>query len=280
MGLDYYKLVRDTLHIYASGDFVEGKQLKLKRKMSSKGKKFLGDLKLHSDYLKWKPLLERYETWEEAQEDIIQGHRDQYSQVKDKLEPYLQSSLESQKGKVVLASQRNLQYRSPQIKRSNSRIYNCSSTHLMRNKAFQEVFFLALNGCGVGVSLLKPFVDNLSRIEKRVKGTKTFIIPDTIEGWSDSLGVLMSSYFTDKQPFPEYAGYEIKFDYSLIRDKGAYISGGFKAPGPDGLRKSLSHVEYLLESWIEKEGNKIRPILAFDIICHASDAVLSGGKFN
>jgi len=248
--------------------------------MNSKGKKFLSELKLHSDYLKWQPLLERYETWEEAQEDIIQGHREKYVTVLDKLEPYLQSALESQKSKLVLASQRNLQYRAPQIKRSNARIYNCSSTHLMRNKAFQDVFFLALNGCGVGVSLLKPFVNNLSKISKRTKGTKTFQIPDSIEGWADALGVLMSSYFKDKQPFPEYAGYEIKFDYSLIRPKGAYISGGFKAPGSEGLQKSLSLIETLLENWIDREGDTIRPILAFDIICHASDAVLSGGKFN
>jgi ribonucleoside-diphosphate reductase alpha chain len=125
--------------------------------------------------------------------------------------------------------------------------------------------------------LLKPFVNCLPAIELRTKGTKTFVIPDSIEGWADSLGVLMSSYFTESQPFPEYAGYEIKFDYSLIRPKGAMISGGFKAPGPAGLQSSLETIEKLLESYLRVGGNKISPILAFDIICHASDAVLSGG---
>jgi len=96
---------------------------------------------------------------------------------------------------------------------------------------FQEVFYLALNGCGVGVGLLIPFVKNISKIQKRTLGTKTYVIEDSIEGWANALGVLMSSYFIDNQPFPEYAGYEIKFDGSLIREKGAYIAGGFKAPG-------------------------------------------------
>jgi intein/homing endonuclease len=240
-----------------------------------KGKKFLSDLKLYSDYFKWREEIGRYENWEEACADIINGHRKKYSNVN--IEEYISSALESMEDQAVLASQRNLQFRHDEIMRHNTRMYNCTSTHIMRNRVFQEIFYLGLSGCGVGGGLLIPFVNNISRIQKRVLGTKTFVIPDTIEGWADSLGVLLSSYFADNQPFPEYAGYEVKFDYSLIREKGTFISGGFKAPGPDGLKQSLEKIEQLIEKWLDKEGNKIRPILAFDIICHASDAVLSGG---
>ena len=240
------------------------------------GKKFLSDLKLHSDYLKWREEEGRYETWEEACESIVDGHRKHYAGING-LDEEIDFALGLMKEKSILASQRNLQYRPEQIKKNNARLYNCSSMYAARNEIFQEVFYLSLSGCGVGLGLLIPFVNNLSRIEKRTKGTKTFIIPDSIEGWSDALGVLMSSYFVDNQPFPEYAGYEIKFDYSLIRPKGAFISGGFKAPGPDGLRLSLNKIEQLMNNWIATEGNKIRPILVCDVMCHASDAVLSGG---
>lgn len=239
-----------------------------------KGKKFLSDLKLHSDYLKWRENLGRYETWEEAQEDIINGHIAKYG---EKILPYTNKALESAKNQIVLGSQRNLQYRPKEILKHNSRIYNCTSTHLTRNRAFQEILYLGLCGCGVGVSLLIPFVKNLSNIKKRENGTVTYVIKDSIEGWADALGVLLSSYFIDNQPFPEYADCKIRFDFSQIREKGSFISGGFRAPGPDGLKQSLERIEKLLDSWIETEGNVIRPILAFDIICHASDAVLSGG---
>lgn len=239
------------------------------------GKKFLSDLKLHSDYLKWKNDESRYETWEEACESIIDGHRKHYNSIN--IEDILQFSKSLMKEKVILASQRNLQYRYEQIKAHNERLYNCSSMYASRNRIFQEVLFLALSGCGVGIGLLKPFVNNLSRIDKRTKGTKTFIIPDSIEGWSDALGVLMSSFFIDKQPFPEYSGYDIKFDYSQIRSKGSFISGGFKAPGHEGLEQALNKIEELINKWITTEGNKIRPILVCDILCYASDAVLSGG---
>jgi hypothetical protein len=242
-----------------------------------KGKKFLSDLKLYSDYFKWMEDKGRYENWEDACENIIDGHRKKYVNYANEIEPYLQSAVESMKDQVVLASQRNLQYRYEQIMKHNTRMFNCTSGHIARNRVFQEIFYLALSGCGFGGGLLIPFVKNLSKIQKRNKGTKTFVISDSIEGWADSLGLLLSSYFVDNQPFPEYAGYEVKFDYSQIREKGAYISGGFKAPGYDGLKQSLERIEQLIEKWIEKEGNTIRPILAFDIICHSADAVLSGG---
>lgn len=242
-----------------------------------KGKKFLSDLKLYSDYFKWKNELGRYEDWDEACEDIINGHRIKYNEKGNVLQEYFDSALESMKNQLVLASQRNLQYRYNEINKHNTRMFNCTSSHISRNRVFQEIFYLALSGCGFGGGLLIPFVNNLSPIQKRDKGTKTFVIPDSIEGWSDALGVLLSSYFVYDQPFPEYAGYEVKLDYSQIREKGSYISGGFKAPGSEGLKQSLEKIETLIEKWLINEGNKIRPILAFDIICHSADAVLSGG---
>ena len=242
-----------------------------------KGKKFLSDLKLHSDYFKWLEDKGRYETWEDACENIVDGHRKKYVDYKETVEPYLQSALESMKDQAVLASQRNLQYRHEQIMKHNTRMFNCTSGHIARNRVFQEIFYLALSGCGFGGGLSIPFVNNLSRIQKRTLGTKTYVIEDSIEGWANSLGVIMSSYFVDEQPFPEFAGYEVKFDYTQIREKGAFISGGFKAPGPEGLKQSLEKIESLIGKWLTNEGDKIRPILAFDIICHSADAVLSGG---
>lgn len=239
-----------------------------------KGKKFLSDLKLFSDYLKWKE--DRYETWNEACEDIINGHRNHYKNIKG-LQEHLDFALGLMKEKSVLASQRSLQYRNQQIEQHNTRLYNCSSLYGARNRIFQEVFYLSLSGCGVGIGLLKPFVKNISKIKKRENGTKTHVIEDSIEGWADALGVLMSSYFVDKQPFPEYAGYEVKFDYSKIRPKGSLINGGFKAPGSDGLKQSLEKIEEFLNKWIISEGCELRPIAVGDIICHIVDAVLSGG---
>lgn len=231
------------------------------------GKKFLSDLKLYSDYLKWREDDGRYETWEEACEDIVDGHRKRFSQLN--IEEELQEVVASMKDMQVLASQRNLQFRHNQIMQHNARMFNCSVVHCCEIDSFRKIFYLGLCGCGVGISLLYPFVNCLPKLSKREKGTKTFVIQDSIEGWAEALNALILSYTSTK--------YKIRFDYSQIREKGAYINGGFKAPGPEGLKASLEKIEKLLDSWIEQEGETIRPILAYDIICHASDAVLSGG---
>ena len=87
------------------------------------GKKFLSDLKLHSDYLKWKNDESRYETWEEACESIIDGHRKHYNSIN--IEDILQFSKSLMKEKVILASQRNLQYRYEQIKAHSNLPKHC-----------------------------------------------------------------------------------------------------------------------------------------------------------
>lgn len=94
---------------------------------------------------------------------------------------------------------------------------------------------------------------------------------------ADACGVLLSSYLTENQPFPEYKNTQVHFDYSNIRPKGALISGGFKAPGPDGLRSSLTKIEAWLDKITANGEVKLRPIDVYSITMHIADAVLSGG---
>lgn len=243
------------------------------------GKKFLSDLKLYSDYLKWNKELKRYENWQEACFDIIMGHKQKFINHPNMHEiySYLDDAYEGMVVQDILASQRSLQYRFTQIKAHNTRLYNCTVGFVCDNTIFQKIFYLLLSGCGFGGGLLIPFVKNLSNIQKRSDETVSYIIQDSIEGWSDAFGVLLSSYFVDNQPFPEYFGKRIRFEYSLIREEGALISGGFKAPGPEPLRNSLEMIEGWIDKWLNEQGGEIRPILAMDIICMASNAVLSGG---
>ena len=52
----------------------------------NQGKKFLSELKLHSDYLKWRDNLGRYETYQEAIDSILDMHREKYG---EKINPLL-----------------------------------------------------------------------------------------------------------------------------------------------------------------------------------------------
>jgi ribonucleoside-diphosphate reductase alpha chain len=240
-----------------------------------KGKEFLSQLKLYSDYLKWDPLLNRYETWKEACDKVLDTHRMKYGPV---VEPLLEEVAESYYAKEFLSSQRNLQFRGEQILRNNAKIYNCCTTYAYAPDVFNKGFFVLLSGTGLGVSLRNKFVSQLPVLHKRSAKVKPYIVPDSIEGWSEAIKVLISSYCHHPSLYNDYFRSQIKFDYSEIRPMGSAISGGFKAPGPDGLKQSLERIESLLDQYIgDAEHAPFKSIIAYDVFMHLSDAVLSGG---
>jgi ribonucleoside-triphosphate reductase len=240
-----------------------------------KGKEFLSQLKLYSDYLKWNEKVGRYETWDEACDSVLDTHILKYGK---KVKSLLDEVRQSYKDRDFLVSQRNLQWRGEQVLKNNAKIYNCCVTYAYTPDVFAKGFFVLLSGTGLGVSLKKKFVDQLPDLHPRLKGAKNYVVEDSIEGWADAAKILIASYCKHASMPKEYFGYQIKFDYSMIRPKGAKISGGFSAPGPDGLKQSLEKIEELLNAHIDgKESVKFKSIIAYDVFMHLSDAVLSGG---
>ena len=69
--------------------------------------------------------------------------------------------------------------------------------------------FLLLSGCGVGYSVQKHHIEKLPEI-RIPKKTRRFLVGDSIEGWADSVKVLMKSYFGMSTTRP-------KFDFRDIR---------------------------------------------------------------
>ena len=245
------------------------------------GLRLLSEIKFYNDYSKYNGELKRKQNWKERSEDVMNMHRYnpkfQDAFMNPEFEELFNFAENSLKNKHVLGSQRVLQFAGEPIMKHNSRLYNCLTSYCDRVEVFQEAMYWLLSGCGVGLSFVKEHVEKLPAFSRRTKGTKTFVIPDMIEGWSDAIGVLISSYVSEGATFPEYSGYEVKFDYSLIRPKGAYISGGFKAPGHGGLKLALEKIESLLEKNLNNGITSFKPIVAYDILMFAADAVLSGG---
>jgi ribonucleoside-diphosphate reductase alpha chain len=152
---------------------------------------------------------------------------------------------------------------------------NCTSSYADRPSFFGEYFYILLCGCGAGFSVQKHHIAKLPMIRPRTKQPKTHTITDDIEGWATALDVLLSSFFIGGGKYPEFEGRRVFFEYHKIREKGAPISGGFKAPGPEPLKKALNKIEELLNKIAEN--GILRAIDIYDILMHAADAVISGG---
>lgn len=243
-------------------------------------RKLLSDAKFYESYSRFDEEKGRYETWDESVERVMNMHREFY---KDKMTPELVAEIDfaeaAYKDRLVLGAQRALQFGGDQLIKHQMKMYNCTSSYSDRASFFGEIFYILLCGAGAGFSVQKHHVAKIPSITPRTKQPKTHVVEDSIEGWATALDVLMSSFFKDGGKYPEYAGRKVYFDLNQIRPKGAKISGGFMAPGPDPLRRALDRIEHLLTSMVlmsEKEA-KVRPIHVYDIVMHAADAVLSGG---
>ncbi len=225
----------------------------------------LSDITVYMKYAKYRPELQRRETWEELVTRNKQMHIKKYPAIKDEIEAVYQYVYD----KKVLPSMRSLQFGGKSIEISPNRIYNCAYLPIDDWRAFGEVMFLLLGGTGVGFSVQRHHVDALPEIHKpNSDRERRYLIADSIEGWADAIKALMKSYF--------YSGSRIKFDFSDIRPKGArLVTSGGKAPGPQPLKESLVKIEGILNE--KQNGEKLKPIDVHDIVCHIADAVLAGG---
>ena len=240
---------------------------------------FLSETKFYDSYSRFKDEESNYETWDEAVDRVISMHENNYSKKLNKLQTYIEEARVAYKEQRVLGAQRALQFGGEQLMKHQMRMYNCTSSYADRPEFFGEYFYILLCGAGAGFSVQNHHVAKLPKIQQRTKQAKGYIVEDSIEGWASALDVLMSSYFVGGGKHPDYEGRRVFFDLSQIRPKGAKISGGFKAPGPEGLRRTLDKIEHMLQGLVmdAKEPIDMRPITVYDIAMHAADAVLSGG---
>lgn len=213
------------------------------------------------------------EGWQDAVNRVMDMHLKRYS---ERIKPEDEKEFGSLFARAyslygeqrVLGAQRALQYGGELMLEKHARFYNCSSTYVDRVQVFEEIMYLLLCGAGTGYSVQHIHTEQLP-IPKGFDNTKQsekFLIPDTIEGWAEAVGKLMTAYY--------YGGADIEFDYSAIRPKGAYIRGGFKAPGPDPLRQAIEKVHHIVN---RIKGRKLRPFELHYIICICANSVVTGG---
>jgi ribonucleoside-diphosphate reductase alpha chain len=223
----------------------------------------LSEITTYMKYSKYIPEKNRRETWEELVTRNKLMHQEKFPQLKNEIEEAYKLVYD----KKVLPSMRSLQFAGKPIELNNARIFNCSFLPIDDWRAFSEIMFLLLSGCGVGYSVQTHHIEKLPEIKVPTK-TKRYLVGDSIEGWADAVRMLCKAYFTGA-PLP-------LFDFRDIRPKGAQlITVGGKAPGPEPLKECLFNLQKVFDR--KKNGDKLSSVEAHDMACHIADAVLSGG---
>ena len=226
--------------------------------------RILSDLIIHMKYARYIPELQRRELWPEICERYARMMVERYPRMEEEIYQNLKFVLD----KKVLPSMRAMQFAGPAIAKNNSRIYNCAYLPVDDIRAFSEAMFLLLGGTGVGFSVQLHHIENLPPV-RRAQKRRRFLVGDSLEGWADSVKVLLKGYFGENEYLPD-------FDYSDIRHKGTrLVTAGGKAPGPEPLKICIAHLSAILDR--KTDGEKLTSLECHDMMCHIANAVLAGG---
>lgn len=224
----------------------------------------LSDIVVYMKYARYIPEQNRRELWPEICHRYEQMMTEKYPQLTEAIHEAMQFVLD----KKILPSMRAMQFAGPSITKNNSRIYNCAYLPVDDLRAFSETMFLLLGGTGVGFSVQQHHVAELPPVRRAIK-RRRFLVGDSLEGWADSIKMIMKAYFGQNDSMPD-------FDYSDIRPKGArLVTAGGKAPGPEPLKVCHAHVTAILDR--KADGEQLTPLECHDIMCHIANAVLAGG---
>ena len=151
---------------------------------------------------------------------------------------------------------------------------NCSfisteklSTHSAYEATLPFTRLMEQSLSGVGVGFDTRGAGKLT-IWEPVSGENHFSIPDTREGWVESIGILLESFFFKNRTV-------VNFDYSLIRPAGSPLKTfGGTASGPEPLQ--FVH-ESISKQFAGRHGEKITSRDIVDIMNKIAKAVVSGG---
>jgi len=240
------------------------------KKLAAESKKYfegnaLGEFVYLRTYAKWIPSEGRRETWVETVDRYVSFMRENLgTKLTEKEYAEVRMGILKQE---VMPSMRLMQFSGEAARRCNTCAYNCTFTAPTKLEDFAEIMYLSMQGCGVGFAVESQNIEQLPQIRKQSgKKPETHIIADAKEGWCDALTLGLTTW---------YAGKDVTFDFSRIRPAGARLKTmGGKASGPEPLRSLLA---FTRERVLSRQGRRLRPIDAHDIICKIGECVVAGG---
>lgn len=161
------------------------------------------------------------------------------------------------------------------VKGVSDRLQNCAmlSTAKLSSHSYWEAVgpfcrMMEMSMCGIGCGFDTRGAGNIT-LHEPTSEKELFTVPDTREGWADSVGALLASYFFKNRK-------TVEFDYSDVRPAGAELkSFGGRASGPGPLIDAHESITKQLSGRTDEHLSS-RDIV--DIMNKIGKAVVAGGS--
>lgn len=217
-----------------------------------------------SKYARWIESEKRRETWSETVGRLINYWHNKYPDVVDST--VCQSLYDGIYYKKVMPSMRTLMTAGPALDRDNVAGFNCAGIAVNHTRVFDEIFYLLMNGCGVGFSVERQYTNLLPIVANSFFETDTVIkVKDSKIGWAKGLKELIALLYNGDVP---------KWDLSAVRPAGARLKTfGGRASGPDPLDKLF---RYFCRVFHSAAGRRLNSLECHDLVCKIADTVIVG----
>lgn len=146
-------------------------------------------------------------------------------------------------------------------------LYNCAASCVDAGRMADDVgWIMDALMCGVGVGA-ETIPTPPPKLQRPSGVPMLYVVPDSREGWVESVVLLIRSYERGTNP--------IEFDYGLVREAGKPLRGiGGVAAGPEPLRKLHDHIRTTCERYIAGDFGPTR--LKADIVNGVGVCVVMG----
>jgi ribonucleoside-diphosphate reductase alpha chain len=217
--------------------------------------------------------LSRYSRWLESE-----GRRETWEETVDRWWNYFSSKepallerpdiKQAVLAREVFPSMRALMTAGPALDRDHTALYNCSYLEIDSVESFSELQYILMCGTGVGYSVERRCVEKLPQVPSEIRRVDNIkiIVPDSREGWCDSLKNLLIDL---------YGGIHPTWDMSLVRPAGARLKTfGGRASGPGPLEAVF---KFIVNTFYKARGRRLTSLECHDICCVIAQSVIVGG---
>jgi len=169
----------------------------------------------------------------------------------------------------VMPSMRAMMTAGKALARDNVCSYNCAYLPVDDQKAFDEAMLILMCGTGVGFSVERQYINQLSEVPERlyeVDNGETIVVHDSKEGWAKGLRKVIAYLYSGEIP---------KWDLSHLRPAGASLKTfGGRASGPGPLDDLF---KFTVATFKAATGRKLTSIECHDLMCKIAEVVVVGG---
>jgi ribonucleotide reductase alpha subunit len=227
-------------------------------------------------YSRWDDSKKRRETWEETVErwynfwvkriNKIAAETPLDATATKNLQDKLVEAKDYVLRQEVMPSMRSLMAAGKALETHSLSGFNCSYISINSPKSFDELLYSSMCSVGVGYSVESKYTSQLPEIPTLYPTDTTIVVADSKIGWASSLRELTTLLYVGKIP---------KWDLSKLRPAGARLKTmGGRSSGSGPLNEVF---EFVVKTFKNAQGRKLKPIECHDICCIIGQAVVVGG---